>query len=152
MGAYTSEPESRFAYLRSHPSNVIETIETCSTGSFCTSLFLGDYNTNKHIYKIDLLNGGKTFYDGILKGTYTYTSLTSSSVYLFALNSNNLINSKTRIYNFKAFNGTEIKRNMVPCYKISDETIRGLYDMVTDTFYTNPVGTGTFEIGNNIVR
>lgn len=53
-----------------------------------------------------------------------------------------------RVYRATIYrNGIEI-RNLIPCYRISDNII-GMYDMVTETFYTN-AGTGTFTKGADV--
>ena len=54
-----------------------------------------------------------------------------------------------KIYYFKLIDKTtgEMVRNLIPCYRKSDDVI-GLYDTVTGTFYTND-GTGTFGKGND---
>ena len=57
-------------------------------------------------------------------------------------------NSSARIYHTKFYYDGKLVRDLVPCYRKSDNEI-GLYDLVTRTFYTN-IGTGTFLKGNNI--
>lgn len=54
-----------------------------------------------------------------------------------------------KVYSFTmdSANGTPI-RNFVPCYRKSDGVI-GLYDTVTDAFFTN-IGTGNFTKGANV--
>ncbi len=42
----------------------------------------------------------------------------------------------------------QIVRNMIPCYRKSDNVI-GLYDLINRNFYTNS-GTGTFNKGNDL--
>lgn len=50
---------------------------------------------------------------------------------------------------YKIFNNNIIVRDFIPCYRKSDNEI-GLYDLVTNTFFTNQ-GTGTFLKGNDII-
>ena len=52
------------------------------------------------------------------------------------------------IYSFLIVNSGVTKLNLIPCYRKSDGVI-GMYDMVSQTFYTN-VGTGTFTKGADV--
>lgn len=52
---------------------------------------------------------------------------------------------KGKIYYAKFWNGNELVRNFVPCYRKSDNEA-GMYDTVNNVFYTNQ-GTGNFIIG-----
>ncbi len=55
-----------------------------------------------------------------------------------------------KIYSIKLYgNNNELIRNLIPCYRKSDDEV-GLYDVVNNTFYTN-AGTGTFSKGEDIV-
>ena len=49
-----------------------------------------------------------------------------------------------KIYSFRFFKGGMLVRDLVPCVRIEDEK-PGMYDLVTDTFYTNQ-GTGEFIV------
>ena len=53
-----------------------------------------------------------------------------------------------RVYSLKMYENGQIRREFVPCYRKSDNAI-GLYDLVTNQFYTN-AGTGTFVRGANV--
>ena len=55
---------------------------------------------------------------------------------------------KGKIYYLRFWNGNALVRNFVPCFRKSDNVI-GLYDTVSETFYTN-AGTGVFTKGTNI--
>lgn len=48
----------------------------------------------------------------------------------------------------KIWQGENIVRDFIPCYRKSDNAI-GLYDLVSNTFFTN-AGTGTFSKGDNV--
>ena len=50
-----------------------------------------------------------------------------------------------RQYECELTQGTEVVRDLVPCYRKSDN-VAGLYDLVNNTFYTNQ-GTGNFIVG-----
>ena len=53
-----------------------------------------------------------------------------------------------RCYSFKIYERNELAMELVPCYRKSDNEI-GMYDIVTDTFFTN-AGTGTFTKGADV--
>ena len=53
-----------------------------------------------------------------------------------------------RIYSFEITSGSDVIRDLRPCYRISDNAI-GLYDTITDTFYGNS-GTGDLAKGADV--
>ena len=53
-----------------------------------------------------------------------------------------------RLYYLKMYSDGDLVRDYVPCYRKSDSVI-GLYDLVSKTFYTNQ-GSGTFTKGGDI--
>jgi len=55
---------------------------------------------------------------------------------------------KGKAYYAKIWNGDELVRYFIPCYRKSDNK-PGLYDLVNNVFYTNN-GTGEFSIGSPI--
>lgn len=75
----------------------------------------------------------------------------SKGVSLFAgtwSNRNNVYYLSANIYKVKIYTSGVIKRNLIPCYRISDGVI-GMYDLINNVFYVNR-GTGIFNKGNNI--
>ena len=73
------------------------------------------------------------------------------SIYLFAIHETNGMvyrNIQAKVYNMKIYENDMLVRNLIPCYRISDNVI-GMYDTVNDVFYTNS-GTGSFSKGNDI--
>lgn len=101
--------------------------------------------TQKHKYEIGS-NGG--YLDDNLIYTFDNPNgILDSPLYLFAMNENSTpaYNIKGKIYSFKIFDGNELKLNMIPILRLSDNTI-GMYDTVNDKFYTNS-GTGEFIAG-----
>ena len=76
-----------------------------------------------------------------------------NNIYLGTWNNNGEADTrmfKGNIYAFKIYDnstGTMV-RNLIPCYRKSDNVI-GLYDMVSNTFFTN-AGTGEFSKGANV--
>lgn len=53
-------------------------------------------------------------------------------------------------YEVKIFNGSTPARDFVPCYRKSDSVV-GLYDRVTETFFTNVGSGGSFTAGPDVV-
>ena len=64
------------------------------------------------------------------------------------LPSGNYTGAQCRIYEFKITSGSDVIRNLRPCYRISDNEI-GLYDTVTESFFSNS-GTGSLSKGNDL--
>lgn len=110
-------------------------------------------NTNRHI--VDK-NKNKVYLDGVLKYTHAYTEFAcSNTLELLAANHgpvSGYLPSKTKLYSVKIYDDETLTREYIPCYKKnadgSDGDI-GLYDLVTDTFFTN-AGTGTFVKGADL--
>lgn len=84
-------------------------------------------------------------------GTFeTNTISTTYSIYLFAVHRATNVtetNALKRIYYCKLYNNGTLVRDMIPCYRVSDNVI-GMYDLVSNTFFTN-AGSGAFTKGNN---
>ena len=70
--------------------------------------------------------------------------------YLFCLNNvgSPAVPSKNKLYYFKIKDNDILVRDLVPCYRKSDNVV-GMYDLVGNKFYTND-GTGTFIKGNDV--
>ena len=56
--------------------------------------------------------------------------------------------SKMRLYSAKIYKSDNLIRNLIPCYRKSDNE-PGMYDAVSGTFFTN-AGTGEFVVGNDV--
>lgn len=78
------------------------------------------------------------------------TDTNYGNIFLFALGKNNVkqVALICRIYSCKFYDNGTLLRDFVPCYRTSDN-VNGLYDLVGDTFYTNP-GGGNFVQGNDV--
>lgn len=76
----------------------------------------------------------------------------NTPLYLFMMNNNNTPFSNyaasAKVFYFKAWENGELIRNMLPCYRKSDNEA-GLYDLVNGVFYMNS-GTGQFTIGEEV--
>lgn len=80
------------------------------------------------------------------------TITTPNTATLFYINpkpSNTWYNANAKIYYCKIWDNDTLVRNIVPCYRNSDNEV-GMYDLVTNTFYTNQ-GTGSFTYGEIVV-
>ena len=58
--------------------------------------------------------------------------------------------SKARIYKCQISDGSVLIRNFIPCYRKSDN-VAGMWDTVTNIFYTNVVSGGSFTVGDNVL-
>lgn len=121
-----------------------------------------DYNTSqttimnvnineKYIYKQDK---NQVYVNGELKQTLTNTEFNSNSnMYLLASHKKgvSLDNyASFELYYCKIWDNGTLVRNMIPCYRNSDNKV-GMYDMVNDVFYTN-AGTGEFQYYEDITK
>ncbi len=104
-------------------------------------------DTNKH--KFELQSGSQKF-DGVEFGTSTIgnTATSNQTMYLFAgkvewQNSPEYF-IKERIYEVKIYEENTLMRHFVPVINSSNQV--GLYDLITETFYTNK-GSGSFTAG-----
>ncbi|MEE3344408.1 MAG: hypothetical protein VZS44_09980 [Bacilli bacterium] len=104
--------------------------------------------------KYNIKNDGGNFYldDELKSDISTYLTLSESdkNILLFDLILTNgyTINRgcKAKIYQCKFYEGNTLIRNMIPCYRNSDNEV-GMYDLVNNVFYTNQ-GTGSFTYGS----
>lgn len=88
----------------------------------------------------------------VLAENNNYFELVDSPLWVFHCDSDKsyMITRRVsaRLYSFKAFLSGSLAVDLVPCYRKSDNT-PGLYDLVSDTFFTNQ-GTGNFIVGPNV--
>lgn len=111
-------------------------------------------DTNKHKIIIDGVN--KTvkldnIYTSSIAGNFNKTSTTSLGI-MAHITTNITGYAYLKLYSFKIYDNNALVRNLVACYRKSDN-VAGLYDLVNDVFYTNN-GTGTFAVGgdkNNVI-
>ena len=92
----------------------------------------------------------KLYIDSTLKtdaSSYTFGDTPYEFSLFNATNSTGYF-SKSRIFVFNMWKSGTLVRNMIPCYRKSDNVI-GFYDLVNSRFYTN-AGTGTFTKGDNV--
>lgn len=123
--------------------------------SWNTYVNIVQVDTDRHIIQMNYKNDRKRIVDDIEYRPITQTLNPSASNYnvlLFAAhwgsNSVSLYGS-ARIYSCQITKGSNIVRDFIPCYRKADNEI-GLYDTVTNTFFTNQ-GTGTFAKGSDVI-
>lgn len=146
-GSTNTSPVKRY-YVLQYKDNSFYSYSTSGT-----SITLGTYNGNPHtiIYN-DSQN--KVYFDNVEKGTISdLSSALNYNMYLFGYNYNGGFydSMSSRIYYCKITdknNNNTLIRNMIPCYRNSDNVI-GMYDTVNNVFYTNS-GSGTFTKGSDI--
>lgn len=120
-----------------------------NSGSILSVTYSNGYNDV--VYELNngaiscTINGDTT------SATYSGSIQNSYNFYIFGKNGGG--NSAERgngynLYYMKIYNNDVLVRNLVPCYRISDNAI-GLYDLVNNNFYTN-AGSGTFNKGAEI--
>lgn len=133
--------------------NGISATASTSGGSYWKRLSSGQ------TYEVTLqTNGDGTYFYEIIdetnKQTYSITKEydelgdISVPILLFALRNDNIISGTNRLYEYTLIqNGSKV-RDFLPCYRKSDNEV-GLYDLVSQTFFTND-GSGSFTPGPNI--
>lgn len=105
------------------------------------------YLSNNIEYMLD----GEIITTSYTEETYT---ITTNSIYLFAMNYNNKTVSdgmkvNAKVYSFKLYNSNgDIILDCRPCYRKSD-SVAGMWDRVSKIFLTNQ-GTGTFFVGGDV--
>ena len=108
-------------------------------------------DNNRHILEFN--NDRKVKVDNNTYNSSISGSVTNNSNYSLALMARNNMGtidcySSVRMYLFKIYQANTLVRNLIPCYRNSDNEI-GLYDTVNGVFYTNQ-GTGAFLKGNDV--
>lgn len=115
------------------------------------------YGTQNEITASGLVKytlSGASYNGGYFTANGTTISLTNgTSNGEITLFQDTLVSTKhgqLRVWSIKLYSGSArtIKRDFVPCYRKADNVI-GLYDLVTDTFYTNS-GAGSFTKGPDV--
>jgi hypothetical protein len=92
-------------------------------------------------------NSSGLYYNNNKVGSSSYVGGANTTLRLLQ-RANNSSGATAQIGEVTIKNGDTIKRNMIPCYRKSDNE-PGMYDLVNGTFYTN-AGSGTFLMGNEV--
>lgn len=115
-----------------------------------------DYDASNTNIKTNINNfvidAGKLYMNNTNICTITNNEFSNNNnIYLFTCNNNGSPHaqySSYKLYSCQIYDGGNIVKNLIPCYRKSDNVI-GLYDLVSKTFFTN-AGTGTFNKGNDV--
>ncbi len=132
--------------------------EYCSilfgSGAAVTQSYSSPYFRNlRHTIEVNR-SGGYMYIDDVEYGpsTSTFSSI-GKPLFLFVKNNNGTPGFNTTgefyLYQFKAWQGNTLIRDMYPCYKKSDLNAVGMFDVVNNTFYPN-AGTGIFYKGPDV--
>ena len=93
------------------------------------------------------INGSSNLWGGTLSAL-GFTPTWNYVVLGRRLPSGTYLGQQCRLYEFKITSGSDVIRDLRPCYRISDNEI-GLYDTVTESFFANS-GTGALVKGNDL--
>lgn len=118
-----------------------------------------NYQNNRLAYVINnneklniLINNNLLKINNLEHNVTTYSNFeTPGTAYLFNANGSypdGYIMAIMKLYSCKIYDSDVIIRQLVPCYRKSDNVI-GMYDIVNNVFYTN-AGTGEFKKGDNV--
>jgi hypothetical protein len=106
----------------------------------------------KNVSRTYRASAGNFFIDGTQKATRSTETFTTPDVLTIMAsneNGNNIANfGYGKLYSFTVERGNTYVMKLLPCIRLNDSAV-GLYDTVSDTFYTS-TGTGTFLAGPNI--
>ena len=149
LGALNTGVSKYFLYLFDRNSSTDLMVYTfVADGRFQESVTITDHN----IHTMEITNNGDYYMDNQLKGTGLYTRSEDSgrNIGIFRIKTSVLMRSfASRFYYVKLDNGTT-RRDFIPARRDSDNEL-GMYDIITNTFFTNAAGTGEF-IGGPIVN
>ena len=154
LGARTSSTNRFFTWVFDGTGNIYY-------GYRNTYAYIGKSWEKDVIYEFSITISNSSF-SIVRQGDYGWSWSTSISqqfsgdinLYMFSCNdwnngnpsSNNFL--KGQVYYCKIEKNGTLVRDFIPCYRKSDNK-PGLYDLVTDTFFTN-AGSGEFTVGNPV--
>ena len=150
-----------YANTKIFGSRTSATSNNFSVISTATSLVCDFYNYNNNRLTVStpieepitikVGNSGLQINDTIQHITNYANFTTPGNAYIFNASGTypaGYTNASMRLYYCKIWDGDDLVRNFVPCYRKSDNVI-GLYDLANNEFYTN-AGTGDFTKGANV--
>lgn len=142
FGSVGTNTNGRYGSLLSPSNSQLEH----GYGATNTYYQTGIPDLNRHLLKQEK---NKLYVDGELIYTFpTSTFSATSNAYLCNFNFTNYNPAKARYFGAKFWDGDELIRNFIPCYRKADG-VAGLYDTVTKAFFTNK-GTGNFVYPTDI--
>ena len=110
------------------------------------------WNTSTQLNKshIAYRNKNKMYLDGteisLGQSSSAFTSSLNALLFTYNNGGSHSVAKKYRIWYCKIWDNGVLVRNMIPCYRKSDNEL-GFYDIVNGVFYTKQ-GGGTFSAGN----
>ena len=121
-------------------------------GNLYLQTYFNPQSNIKYKFEAWRTNENKVIVNNVSYGVVSNSGATddSKNLYLFAYNNNGNAGMQAigRLYSCKIYEGENLVRNFIPCYRKSDGEI-GLYDLVNDVFYTNQ-GSGAFTKGADV--
>lgn len=100
------------------------------------------FDGQKHVVEISQQG---LYQDGTLVATPTNQTFTTGNLTLFKAEGAVTYGNKT-IYGCRVWNNGTLQRDMVPCKRLSDNTL-GMYDLVSEQFFTNAASNSSFSAG-----
>lgn len=85
--------------------------------------------------------------DDVVQFSRIFSSSDGTTLRLFKFGESDS-QTDTKIYYFKAYDASGLIRDLIPCYRKSDNKT-GMYDVLGRAFYPN-LGSGEFTLGNNV--
>ena len=152
------ERQSSSLFFTSGDSYGLALISASANGNYRVAYGAGNIydGSNKFDTETDYivdLNKEKFYLNGSLIHSFPVSSFKSSypiplfGQYYMSTGITNLAPSGTRIYQAQIWDNDILVRDLIPCYRKSDNEI-GMYDLVNNTFYINN-GGGTFLKGSD---
>lgn len=145
-------PRTDTLFISTGSGNVSNT-----TFPFCAQLGQTYYTANnvalntKYTCFINYLNSGYMGFDDTVStaiGTNTPEQYAIPIFARYSVSGDSYSISNSRIYDVVFTEGNAVSHHLIPAKRLSDNEL-GMYDTVTNTFFTN-AGTGTFVAGGNI--
>lgn len=135
-------PGNYFFFVYSYPDNAMTFFP--SKNASTVSMTVARDTKTTFSFKNGVLDDGTT---QTTVSTYA-TAEIGQPIYLFSGRTNNWFASFT-LYRCKIYNGSTVVKDLIPCYRKADGEI-GLYDLITENFYSNANSVGSFTKGNDV--
>lgn len=143
---------ARWSPVLYHPGAGSVYLATAGSDGLCRTS--GLVANTKYTAKITANNGTITFELNSTSVTASYSGTVANGVNIgiFADITNTGVQEicrYTQLNYWRMTDNGEVVRDLVPCYRKSDN-VAGMYDLISGTFFTN-AGTGTFIVGADVI-